>query len=308
MTRKYLSSLDMEHQRSAKKKMEDHLQTPTEHVSQQPPKREALSSSKQPGKSIPKIKSSVTKAPYKSVGTPMVNQEKNQEELRTPTEPALQRKPRQEAPATAPAVMQGKNNEREKAKTPKKAPASSGKPKKAPGSGAFSGMKSWLIKKLNPDAKECHLPESEEQPYYDEKIKRWVFPGDDPTELAKPLAPPPTMSKKEDEATKPQEPEKPKDAVMSMMAPPPSRIPGKKTPLRGMPGGMGSPMMMSGMMMPPGSGPQGMMSPPGFSGATPPKIGTFAAPKAAVFTPKPAAIISEESEAEANNDGTGEQE
>jgi hypothetical protein len=33
-------------------------------------------------------------------------------------------------------------------------------------------MKSWLIKKLNPDAKECYLPENEEQPYYDENLKR----------------------------------------------------------------------------------------------------------------------------------------
>ena len=115
------------------------------------------------------------------------------------------------------------------------------------------------------------------------------------------------MAKKEDEAAKPKEPEKPKDAVTSMMAPPPSRIPGKKTPLRGVPGGMGSPMMMSGMMMPPGSGPPGMMSPQGVGGATPPKVATFT-PKAAVFTPKPAAKIPEESEAEANNDGTGEQE
>ena len=67
--------------------------------------------------------------------------------------------------------MTGKKKE-EKAKPATPAPASSGKPKKAPGSGAFGGMKSWLIKKLNPDAQECFLPENEEQPYYDKDLKR----------------------------------------------------------------------------------------------------------------------------------------
>jgi hypothetical protein len=34
------------------------------------------------------------------------------------------------------------------------------------------------------------------QAYYDEKLKRWIFPGDDPAEVAKPLAPPPIMTPK----------------------------------------------------------------------------------------------------------------
>lgn len=84
-------------------------------------------------------------------------------------EPKQQERPKA-APATAPAVMTGKKNEKAKSTTP--APASSGKPKKAPASGAFGGMKSWLIKKLNPDSTECYLPESEEQPYYDKELKR----------------------------------------------------------------------------------------------------------------------------------------
>jgi hypothetical protein len=42
----------------------------------------------------------------------------------------------------------------------------------APSSGGLGGLKSWFIKKLNPDATECHLPESEEQPYYDKEKKR----------------------------------------------------------------------------------------------------------------------------------------
>ena len=127
-----------------------------------------------PEKSEPKTVSNNKKTPYKPQfdGTPAVNEKKMEKQQRTPTDPASQRETPKAAPATAPPVMQGKKDESEKAKTPKKAPASTGKPKKAPGSGAFSGMKSWLIKKLNPDAKECHLPENEEQPYYDEKIKR----------------------------------------------------------------------------------------------------------------------------------------
>lgn len=241
------------------------------------------------------------------------NDKKKGQQLLKQPEPASQQPPKQEArkaaPATAPAVMIGKEKKLEIAKPKTPAPASSGKPKKAPGSGAFGGMKSWLIKKLNPDAKECYLPDNEEQPYYDEKLKRWVFPGDDLDELSKPMAPPPIISKKEDEATKPKEPEKPKDAVSSMMAPPPARMPGaKKTPLRGMLGGMGSPMMMGmgGMMMPPGSGPTGMMSPGLPASSVTPKFATFT-PKAAVFTPKPATETPKEPGGETTNNEMGEQ-
>jgi len=211
------------------------------------------------------------------------------------------------APATAPAVMAGKEKRLEKAKPTTPAPASSGKPKKAPGSGAFGGVKSWLIKKLNPDAKECYLPETEEQPYYDEKAKRWIFPGDDPAEVCKPLAPPPTIpTTEQDDASKPKEDTKPKDALSSMMAPPKSRIPGKKRAIGGPPGGLGSPMMMGGMMSPPGGFPQGMMSPPGLVGTTTPKFATFT-PPAAVFTPKPATKIPEEEEEEPSNNAAGEE-
>jgi hypothetical protein len=43
----------------------------------------------------------------------------------------------------------------------------------APSSGSsFGSLRSWIIKKFNPDATECHLPESEEQPYYDKERKR----------------------------------------------------------------------------------------------------------------------------------------
>jgi hypothetical protein len=73
-------------------------------------------------------------------------------------------------PVTAPSVMMGKKTE-EIPKTP--APASGRKaPTKAPNSGLFGGMKSYLIKKLNPDANECILPDNEEQAYFDKDLKR----------------------------------------------------------------------------------------------------------------------------------------
>lgn len=183
----------------------------------------------------------------------------------------LQQERPKAAPSTAPAVMAAKATESPNKTTPKKAPASTGsKPAKAPDSGAFRGMKSWLIKKLNPDAKECILPENEEQAYYDKDLKRWVFPGDDLAELAKPMAPPPMAIKKEGDFSKKDEP---KDAISSMMAPPPSRgISARKKPI-----GAGPPVGMMPLMMSPmtSTGP-----------ATTPKFATFT-PKAAVSTPKP---------------------
>ncbi len=80
-----------------------------------------------------------------------------------------------------------------------------------------------LVKWINPDATEVSLPENEEKPYYDENRKVWVFPGDNPDDLVKPIAPPPTMA-----ATRPSDPlpvpEAPLDPLAAMMAPPP-RVP-----------------------------------------------------------------------------------
>jgi hypothetical protein len=249
------------------------------------------------------VSSSVLQPQYPSPRNVGVKEQKpEQADPVTQPPPKKQERPKPApAPATAPAVMHGKKEDKATPRTP--APASSGKPKKAPGSGAFGGMKSWLIKKLNPDAKECHLPDNEEQPYYDKDLKRWIFPGDDPAEVGKPLAPPPMTGTKEDTSSStnndtPKEDAnaKPNDALSSLMAPPPSR--GLSSSKKRLPGGMSSsssPMMMGGMMMPPG-GPPGMMSPRGFGGAattssSTPKFATFT-PKAAVFTPKPPAADS----------------
>lgn len=90
------------------------------------------------------------------------------------------------------------------------------------------------------------------------------------------------MKKEEPVSDTPKEDAEPKDAVSTLMAPPPSRLSSK----RRIPGGISSPMM--GMMIPPGGGPPGMMTPTPLGGSnTTPKFATFT-PKAAVFTPKPA--------------------
>eukprot|EP00536_Pseudo-nitzschia_multiseries_P011688 jgi/Psemu1/308430/fgenesh1_kg.411_\ len=249
--------------------------------------KKPLASNTKPVEQPPKQQPQYAKKPLATDTKPVEHPPKQQQQPSNPvadSTPQLksqslkQQRPK-EAPSTAPPVMTGKDRKTEK-ETPKKAPASSGTPKKAPGSGTFGGMKSWLIKKLNPDAKQCHLPENEEQPYFDKELKRWVFPGDDPAELAKPMAPPPTVIKKEDEVKK----EEPKDAISSLMAPPPSRLSARKKPMGGAPPGGGMmPPMMGGMMMPPGAAPAGMMSP---MGAAP--DGAAGAPKFAMFTPKPA--------------------
>ena len=54
--------------------------------------------------------------------------------------------------------------------------------------GWFSG---WIAKKMNPDAHVGDVGEAMEA-YYDEKLKTWVFPGEDPVEAAAPPPPPPT--------------------------------------------------------------------------------------------------------------------
>jgi hypothetical protein len=83
--------------------------------------------------------------------------------------PHVQQQRPKSPPLTAPSVMMGKKTEIPK--TP--APASGRKaPTVAPSSGLFGGMKSYLIKKLNPDSKECILPDNEEQAYFDEDLKR----------------------------------------------------------------------------------------------------------------------------------------
>ena len=59
--------------------------------------------------------------------------------------------------------------------------------------GIFGSFKDKWIKKFNPDATVVNLAPDEQKPVYDEKLKRWIFPGDDPVEMAKPPPPPPKI-------------------------------------------------------------------------------------------------------------------
>lgn len=60
------------------------------------------------------------------------------------------------------------------------------------------------------------------QAYYDETLKCWIFPGDDPAEVAKPLAPPPIVPKTPVAPT-PSAPAACNDPLAALMAPPPTR-------------------------------------------------------------------------------------
>jgi hypothetical protein len=84
-----------------------------------------------------------------------------------------------------------------------------------------------VTKWLNPEAKMADLGEGM-QAYYDADKKVWVFPGDDPAELAKPIGPPPitpvvTASSLEVSPVLPGP--TPKNDPLSAMMMPPTRIP-----------------------------------------------------------------------------------
>jgi hypothetical protein len=128
-----------------------------------------------------------------------------------------------------------------------------------------------MVKKLNPDATAVTLQESEEKAYYDEKRKVWVFPGDDPDELVKPVGPPPTTPAIGKSEPTPEPQATPNDPLAAMMAPP--------TRGRG-PSSLKRPGAASGM------------TPRGYPGMPSPGMASAAAagapPQFAVFQPKPA--------------------
>ena len=94
------------------------------------------------------------------------------------------------------------------------------------------GSAGWLSRLLGRDneskAKVADVGE-EMQAYYDDKLKRWIFPGDDPAEVAKPLAPPPIMMTPKAGAAidSTPAPETSNDPLAALMAPP-SRAPSSK--------------------------------------------------------------------------------
>lgn len=140
------------------------------------------------------------------------------------------------------------------------------------------GIKEKVTKWLNPDATTADLGDGLGEAYYDDKIKRWVFPGDNLEELAKPLAPPPmvlpTTPQAEDRNSGTGEV---KDPLAAMMAPP-QRGPSALSRSRGAaPSIRPSPASMP-ILFPPG-----MSMPGGADSATAPM------PSFSVFTPPPAA-------------------
>lgn len=115
---------------------------------------------------------------------------------------------------------------------------------------------------MNP-GKEADLGDTM-QAYYDTDKKVWVFPGEDPAELAAPIGPPPTTPMAAMSSAISAAPAAgPSDPLAAMMAPP-----------------RRDPRTSSGMRPSPASMP--LMFPPGMMPATP-----NAVPKFAVFTPKP---------------------
>ena len=77
---------------------------------------------------------------------------------------------------------------------------------------------------MNPDATECDVGETM-QAYYDEKQKRWIFPGDDPNEVIPSMGPPPTMPVGTPVAEPAPAPAAASnDPLAAMMAPPPPLI------------------------------------------------------------------------------------
>lgn len=93
--------------------------------------------------------------------------------------------------------------------------------------GLIPSFRDSVTQWLNPEATKADLGEQMEA-YYDPAIKRWVFPGDDPTELAKPIGPPPitpvVAATSSENSIAPPGPT-PKNDPLSAMMMPPSRIP-----------------------------------------------------------------------------------
>jgi hypothetical protein len=119
--------------------------------------------------------------------------------------------------------------------------------------------------------------------YYDEDKKVWVFPGEDPAALAKPIGPPPMATTPSQEVQKDDASnEAPPDPLAAMMAPPPRSI----SSLRRHPV---APLQVAGL-------PTGMMLPPGALSTTAPRTPAAGPPKFMVFTPKAGQTQDEQNE------------
>lgn len=139
-----------------------------------------------------------------------------------------------------------------------------------------------MTKWLNPDATQADTGEPM-QAYFDEDKKVWVFPGEDPAEIAKPPPPPPTAIK-----AAPKEEEKPKadmasDPLAAMMAPP-QRTPASFGRASGGPPGGGVPPTPRSLY--PGMPPMPASTGPGVA-ATSSSTANSAPPQFMVFKPSP---------------------
>ncbi|CEG48280.1 Regucalcin gene promoter region-related protein (RGPR) [Plasmopara halstedii] len=88
---------------------------------------------------------------------------------------------------SGPASDKGRASPRLKKSARSKTPPPSGSSK---GSGWLSGLSSFIVTKMNPEAKVAKLGEQMEA-YFDEDKKRWVFPGESAEDSTMPSAPPP---------------------------------------------------------------------------------------------------------------------
>jgi hypothetical protein len=141
------------------------------------------------------------------------------------------------------------------------------------------GIKTKMTKWLNPDATTAHAGE-EMKAYFDETRKVWVFPGEDPDEVAKPVGPPP-MAGTPLASTAPATPAVDLNDPLAAMMAPPARGPSARRARSGVttPNRLG--------MSPPG----GM---PGMHGM--PTAG--APPQFAVFQPAPSPASQKEEKSE----------
>lgn len=146
------------------------------------------------------------------------------------------------------------------------------------GLGLFGSMKAKIAKKFNPDAHVVNLEADDEKPVYDEKLKRWIFPGDDPAEIAKPLPPPPKIPLNMNSPSTETKSSAPSDPLGNLMAPPPRRAPG------------GASRITARSRYPDAMASIGAVKSSGSSSKMPPKTGSkppTAPPKFTVFQPKP---------------------
>lgn len=153
----------------------------------------------------------------------------------------------------------------------------------------------WLTKKLNPDATQADVGGSLEA-YYDEKLKRWIFPGDDPVEAAKPLAPPPTTPVVKENQPPAGTPSAASNDPLAMMMAPPSRSTPRSDPLSDLMAPPSRSTPSSGLRGPPRIPRSHNPMHPSTSSSSgkPPASSVSAPPQFVIFQPKPAEPAEEE--------------